>query len=494
MVHPTDDLEDPFVKLLQQEIEDETPAQTTARLKRESDAQRISDEIDERIKHDRAIAKKESAVVKVLLLGQAESGKSTTLKNFRMHYDTEAWGKERNGWRAVVQLNVVRSILTILAVINAELNGEALDDTQDDKTNEPMNFSDSHQLLMIRLAPLRGVESNLQRWLGSGAEPYPTSGPMAATPFDAPVYKAADANENAPGSVAQREFAVRCWLDVVDPEAQNNLDFESVTIGLAGHSADMKALWEDEVVQRALAKRKLILPDSAGFFLNELDRIATRHYTVTDDDIVRARLRTVGIQATVQRCADGRAQRVYPISIHNLKLTSLSGINGAWEWRIYDVGGCRTNRPAWLPFFENTDVIIFLSPVSCFDERLDEDRRVNRLEDSIILWRSICSSKLLTKTQLILFMNKCDLLKRKLKNGILVKDYLISYGERPNEVMEFVKYLREKFKEILKHYSTITRKAYIYPTTVTDTQATAKTLASVRDGIFRENLTRSHLI
>ena len=31
-------------------------------------------------------------------------------------------------------------------------------------------------------------------------------------------------------------------------------------------------------------------------FLNELDRIATRDYVVTDDDIVRARLRTVGIQ------------------------------------------------------------------------------------------------------------------------------------------------------------------------------------------------------
>ena len=29
------------------------------------------------------------------------------------------------------------------------------------------------------------------------------------------------------------------------------------------------------------------------------------------------------------------------------------------EWCIYDVGGCRTQRAAWLPFFENTNVIIF---------------------------------------------------------------------------------------------------------------------------------------
>jgi hypothetical protein len=31
-------------------------------------------------------------------------------------------------------------------------------------------------------------------------------------------------------------------------------------------------------------------------FLNDLDRVTDRGYTVTDDDVVRARLRTIGIQ------------------------------------------------------------------------------------------------------------------------------------------------------------------------------------------------------
>ena len=80
-----------------------------------------------------------------------------------------------------------------------------------------------------------------------------------------------------------------------------------------------------------------------------------------------------------------------------------------------------------------------VSPVSVFDQRLEEDNRVNRLEDSIALWTSICSSKLLTKTQLILFLNKCDLLRRKLKRGIKVNKYFPSFGDRPNEVMTVVK-------------------------------------------------------
>ncbi len=63
-------------------------------------------------------------------------------------------------------------------------------------------------------------------------------------------------------------------------------------------------------------------------------------------------------------------------------------------------------RQAWFPYFDDCDAIIFLAPISCFDEKLAEDRRVNRLEDSYALWKMICSSKLLARTQIILFLNK----------------------------------------------------------------------------------------
>nr|GAT45989.1 G-protein alpha subunit [Mycena chlorophos] len=460
---------------------DETPSQLTARLKREADAQRISDNIDEEIKRDRAAQRKSRKELRILLLGQGESGKSTTLKNFRMQYAKEAWEHERSGWRSVVQLNIIRSIILILEIIEAEMSGSGplLDDDDSSRRLSESStsgdaFTDKHRLLMIRLAPLRGVEAALKRRLGAGAEPYRPSQPLSATPFDDPVLP-------IPAPKRRSEFFVRSWTDAVDgshgqnPEIQ--ADADSSTITFMTCKDDMRALWDDPAVQRALERRKIRLADTAGFFLNDLDRIATRSYTATDDDIVRARLRTVGIQEYLLRITDG---------------FSLLGDN-AWVWKLYDVGGCRTQRSAWLPFFENTDVIIFLCPVSCFDERLDEDQRVNRLEDSTLLWRSICSTKLLTKTQLILFLNKCDLLKRKLKRGIKLKTYLPSYGDRPNEVMPVVKYLREKYKEIQKQHSPEPRVAYIYTTTVTDTTATAKTLHSIRDRVLRENLVTSNL-
>lgn len=59
--------------------ENETPEQRERRLTEEQEAKRVSDGIDEMIRAE----KKEKRVkqeVKVLLLGQSESGKSTTLK------------------------------------------------------------------------------------------------------------------------------------------------------------------------------------------------------------------------------------------------------------------------------------------------------------------------------------------------------------------------------------------------------------------------------
>lgn len=85
-------------------------------------------------------------------------------------------------------------------------------------------------------------------------------------------------------------------------------------------------------------------------------------------------------------------------------------------WKMFDVGGARTMREKWFPYFDDINAIIFLAPISCFDETLEEDPRVNRIQDSLQLWKGICASTLLKDVQFILFLNKCDLLSRKLKN------------------------------------------------------------------------------
>src|SRR6266849_2495471 len=47
-----------------------------------------------------------------------ESGKSTTVKNFQIAYAPNAWKAERKTWRAVIYLNLVRSVRRILALLD----------------------------------------------------------------------------------------------------------------------------------------------------------------------------------------------------------------------------------------------------------------------------------------------------------------------------------------------------------------------------------------
>jgi hypothetical protein len=58
----------------------ETPSERKTRETREAEEKRVSDEIDAGLREDK-IRKQGERVVKVLLLGQGESGKSTTLKS-----------------------------------------------------------------------------------------------------------------------------------------------------------------------------------------------------------------------------------------------------------------------------------------------------------------------------------------------------------------------------------------------------------------------------
>lgn len=63
--------------------------------------------------------------------------------------------------------------------------------------------------------------------------------------------------------------------------------------------------------------------------------------------------------------------------------------------------------------------------------RVAFDVDLNLQEDSMLLWKMINTSKLLSKTEIVLFLNKCDILTAKLRAGALFKDYVPGY-DGPN--------------------------------------------------------------
>jgi len=82
--------------------------------------------------------------------------------------------------------------------------------------------------------------------------------------------------------------------------------------------------------------------------------------------------------------------------------------------------------------------IIFLAPLT-FNLTLEEDPTVNRIEDSMTIWKAICSNRVLERTTIILFMNKMDVLAAALKSRLRVRDYVPSYGDQPNDVPSVAK-------------------------------------------------------
>jgi guanine nucleotide-binding protein G(i) subunit alpha len=99
---------------------------------------------------------------------------------------------------------------------------------------------------------------------------------------------------------------------------------------------------------------------------------------------------------------------------------------------MFDVGGQRSERKKWIHCFENVTTILFLVAISEYDQLLFEDETVNRMQEALTLFDSICNSRWFVKTSIILFLNKIDRFKEKLPVSPM-QNYFPDYeGTKPH--------------------------------------------------------------
>ncbi|RXW12609.1 hypothetical protein EST38_g13246 [Candolleomyces aberdarensis] len=412
--------DNPFVASLKPP-KNETPTERATREAREAEAKRRSDEIDQELRTEREnLRRTRRNELKAVFIGDSDSGRLDMVKSLRMRFAQEEWESELAMWKPMIQLKILKAVVTILDALRSDLDGEALvgsppDDTHwnvateyplempscgdaapsgrlesmssgsddaDISGGDDGSIQDKHRRLLMRLSPIRRAEEKLRRWLATSIE------------------------ANSPSHAGKES--------------------EEATVLIACCQEDITMLWTDEMVKSVLRKRKIQLEESGQFLLADLDRIASPGYVPSDEDVARVRSRT-GIQE-------------YRIKLER----TLTGAIPGEDMCLYDIASWRTARSTWMPYFEGVDTVVFFASISCFDECLPEDPRVNRLGHSFLLWREICKSRFFNESGLVLFLTKCDFLQRKLERGVKVKNYLSSYGDRRND-FETV----SKFREII---------------------------------------------
>uniref|UniRef100_A0A672G3S6 Guanine nucleotide-binding protein G(o) subunit alpha-like n=2 Tax=Salarias fasciatus TaxID=181472 RepID=A0A672G3S6_SALFA len=228
------------------------------------------------------------------------------------------------------------------------------------------------------------------------------------------------------------------------------------------------ALWADRGVRAAAARGyEFHLNDSALYFFENMSRIIRPHYIPTEADVLRVRVRTCGIIETQFQ------------------------VNGM-TFRVFDVGGQRSERRKWLSCFDNIQSVLFVVALSSFDMTLLEDPSVNRLQESVELFSSICTNPVFEKTSVILFMNKTDLFQRKILHlGRHLRFYFPSYKGADGDVSAAALHITAMFAACRDDSS---KPVYHHFTTATDTASMQDVFHMTVDQIIRENLAAVQLL
>lgn len=221
----------------------------------------------------------------------------------------------------------------------------------------------------------------------------------------------------------------------------------------------MKRLWTDAGVQQCFQRsNEYQLNDSAKYFLDDLDRLGRKDYMPTEQDILRTRVKTTGI-----------------VEVH----FSFKNLN----FKLFDVGGQRSERKKWIHCFEDVTAIIFCVAMSEYDQVLHEDETTNRMQESLKLFDSICNNKWFMDTSIILFLNKKDLFEEKIKRSPLTICFPEYTGEQ--NYQEAAAFVQAQFEAKNKSND---KEIYCHMTCATDTTNIQFVFDAVTDVIIANNL------
>jgi len=267
---------------------------------------------------------------------------------------------------------------------------------------------------------------------------------------------------------------VRC--DAKLAEYIDELD-EAAPISAA--SADyLKKAWQDKGMQQTWIERsKFQLEDSLKYYMENIDRIAQEGYIPSKDDVMHVRICTTGI---IQE---------------NLTMEGRPFV-------IVDVGGQRSERRKWIQCFDDVTGLIFVASLTAYNQFLFEDESVNRLDESLQLFRNIFANDTFDDACLVLFLNKSDLFTEMIKEfpmGKCFSDYQGTDSE--SDQFNYIRSLYEKqaVRKVKDKSGKIkdkkvSEKIFIHKTCATNTNQIKIIFDAVNQTVIHQMLVKAGLL
>jgi len=256
----------------------------------------------------------------------------------------------------------------------------------------------------------------------------------------------------------------------IPPKLEEKVQFilESENINSEVGSAIAK-VWgkEKSKMRKHYEKIEVLLqiPTNSTYFWEQAKTVGNEEFMPTKDDIIQAKIRTIGIQDT---------HFVYDKT----------------KFLIVDVGGQRSERRKWLHCFNNINAVIFLTAVDDYDGKvLEEDNHTNRLLDSLSLFEKLSESSWFDNIPFVLFLNKIDLFEKKLDRvplETIFDDFedIVIRGKKMETLNNLrdqsVYYMKQLFIKRFKGKGNM----FTFETNATDEKACEKVFKSIRDDIL----------
>mmetsp|Transcript_23686 Transcript_23686/g.35543 ORF Transcript_23686/g.35543 Transcript_23686/m.35543 type:complete len:370 (-) Transcript_23686:70-1179(-) len=231
----------------------------------------------------------------------------------------------------------------------------------------------------------------------------------------------------------------------------------------------ISSFWKDETTQKAYIRgNEYNLLESTQFYLDTIgpEAILRPDYVPSHEEIVRSRRATEAITE-------------YKFT---LKTNGTEHGQSAPKITLVDVGGQRTRRKKWIRCFDKVTLILFVASLSEYDMKLEEDPTRNRMFESLELFDGIREMKWFKNTPVILFLNKWDVFKEKIKRSeenfaLPFEDY--TGGKDPEKAFEYIKTAFSQDEEEL----------FVFKTIAVEKDNIDKVWSSVKIVVMRKNMT-----